>query len=100
MFFKKAARPVDRAGKKLRPGECGLIGKRIPSKPAAEIHIDSHFAFEIKKGSVKIIPQEVPWADLKIRKRKVISFPVTITDAWINYDRLKFYDGDRKKYLR
>ena len=100
LYFKKAAKRADRAGKKLRSGECGLIGKRIPSRPAAQIHIDSHFAFEIEKGRVKIIPQQVPWSDLKIRKRKVISFPVTITDYRFNFDRLKFLDGDRKKYLR
>ena len=100
LYFKKAARRADRAGKKLNPGECGLIGKRIPSGLAGETYIDTHFTFEIEKGSVKILPSEVPWVDLKRKKRKVISFPVTITHDRIIFERISFFDGDLKKYLR
>ena len=100
LYFKKAAKRADRAGKKLKPGECGLIGRRIPSGVAGQIYIDSPFTFEIEKGSVKILPSELPWVDLKRKKRKVISFPVTIAHDRIIFERISFYDGDPRKYLR
>jgi hypothetical protein len=94
LYFKKAARRADRAGKKLNPGECGLIGKRIPSGVKGHIYSDSNFTFEIEKGSVKILPSDGPWVDLKRKKRKVISFPVTITHDRIIHERISFFDGD------
>jgi hypothetical protein len=101
LYFKKAARPADRAGKKLKPGECGLIGKRIPSGVKAQIYSNTPFILEIEKGSVKIVPSAGPWSDnWKRRKRKVISFPVTISLNRINHTYVSFFDRDPKKHLR
>ena len=94
LYFKKAARPADRAGKKLRPGECGLIGKRIPSGVKAHVYSNSDFILEIEKGRVKILPSTGPWTDFIRKKRKVISFPVTISLDRINHTYISFFDRD------